>query len=204
MIPLRPVLDQRAVRIDNQDAVLKPRLALRRRNAECAISPRIALRRFLRNRQLSTLKQDDAVGILRKNTALRSPSPARMPQRFWPAGYDFVRPSFILAAFFLRPCGGLPSNRGDPQCPQCNACTHPEFHFILQLTGLSAELRPHEESPQHLIIAPHPGRSPSAYLVATLLHWHPDSVHTIIAALNIAQKLKRADPRYRVGPGQTI
>ena len=131
MVPLRPVLDQRAVRIDNQNAVLQPRLALGRRNAERAVSSRVSFGRLLRDRQLASLKQDDAIGILREDAALRSPGPSRIAQRFWPARHDFVGAGFILAAFFLRPCGGLQHGHGHPQCTECYACTYPHFHFIL-------------------------------------------------------------------------
>src|ERR1019366_3750737 len=131
MVPLRPVLDQRAVRIDNQNAVLQSRLALGRRCTERPISARVALWHLLRDRQLSPLKQDDAIGSLRENTALGSPCPSRVSQRFWPAGHHFIGAGFILAALFLRPRGSLPRSHGHPQCTQRNACTYPDFHFIL-------------------------------------------------------------------------
>src|ERR1700680_5129326 len=82
MVPLPPSLDQCAVRIDNQNAVLQQRLALGRRNAEGSISARVALWRLLRHRQISPLKQDDTIGSLRKNAALGSPCPSRVSQGF--------------------------------------------------------------------------------------------------------------------------
>src|SRR5215469_4050067 len=109
MIPLRPVFDHGAVRIDDDDAVLEARLALRRGNAKRAVAAGVAFGRFFGNRQFAALQQNDAIRIFGKDAALRTPSPARVPQRLRPAGDDLVGAGLVLAALFLSLGGSTPS-----------------------------------------------------------------------------------------------
>src|SRR5665213_1603991 len=136
MVPLRPVLKQVAVCIHDQDAMLQPRLSLRSGNSKRPIPSGVSFRRLLRNRQLPALQQNDAIRTLGKNSALRTPSPSRMPERFWPACNDIVGSGFIFAALFLRSSACLPTRRSEKQSTQGNSHTHSQFHFILQKVGL--------------------------------------------------------------------
>ena len=104
MIPLRPVLQQLAVGVHHENAILHPRLATGGRLSEGAVTSRVAFRRFFRNGKLAAVGDVNAIGCLGKNAALRAPGPSGMPERLRPAGRYLVRTGLILAAHLASRC----------------------------------------------------------------------------------------------------
>src|SRR5439155_25024861 len=103
-IPLRPCLDELAVRVDDDDAVAHDRLAARRRIADGALRPRWLRRQRRRNLELAAIRHEDAIRRFRKHAALRSPGVTGMTQRLVarrlrPVLRDVVRSRRGLAAF---------------------------------------------------------------------------------------------------------
>ena len=98
MIPLRPVLEQLAVAIHDENAVLHPRLALSGRLSEGAVASRIAFRRFFGNGKLAAVRDVNAIGTLGEHAALRAPGVSGMTERLRPARSYFVGAGLILAA----------------------------------------------------------------------------------------------------------
>src|SRR5260370_11333992 len=101
MVPLRPRFNQLAVTVDDEDAILKARLALGCRRPKRAITPGVTCRRFLGDWQFAALQNVNPVWGLGKDTALRPPGPSRVSERLRPTGDDLIGTGFVLAALFL-------------------------------------------------------------------------------------------------------
>src|SRR6266849_3351188 len=101
MVPLRPRLNQFALAVDDEDAVLKTRRASRCRRPKRTITSCVTFRRFLGDWQFAALKYVDPVWGLGEDAALRSPCPSRMSERLRPADYNLVGTSFVFASLFL-------------------------------------------------------------------------------------------------------
>src|SRR6266481_9875981 len=101
MVPLRPRLNQLAVTVDDEDAVLKARLALGCRGPKRPKTPGVTCRRFLRNGKFAALKNVNPVGRLGEDAALRPPGPSRVSERLRPAGYNLIGTGFVLPSLFL-------------------------------------------------------------------------------------------------------
>src|SRR6266478_2271625 len=101
MVPLRPRFNQLAVTVDDEDAVLKARLALGCRGPKRPKTPGVTCRRFLRNGKFAALQNVNPVWGLGEDAALRPPGPSRVSERLRPTGDDLVGTGFVLPSLFL-------------------------------------------------------------------------------------------------------
>ena len=176
MVPLRPILEQLAVGIDHQNAVLQARLALRRGLAERAVASRVTLGRLLRKRQFAALQNEDAVG--RSPRRRRPAIPRSIPnaQRVRPIRRDVIRGRFHFRRPFPAPMRRSarwpwPSTIHRMLCLHVSRLSfHPPIRPALRRSGSALARRIAAKNAN----GPHPG----PVVAVTLLHWHLIHVHT--------------------------
>ena len=148
VIPLRPVLQQLAVAVDHQNAVLQARLALRGRLPEGAVASRVAFGRFLGNGKFAAVERCKCDWGSRRKRRPAIPRSIRDGPAAAASHRDFVRAGLIFAALLrralrlLRLCGRSAEKYVQPveQCQAENcACEYeqnvprnaiPLFHFV--------------------------------------------------------------------------